>query len=783
MLAVFAASILFAKYQGAETPLVIGGRLAYTKTHIISIASDQFPKYSGGQALVGAEKSSKDFAESLARSQGTKPPILIHGARATRQNIFKTLENLPSSEGLTVTDRLIVQITLHGEIKKSRFGTEKGYLVAFDSDAEERDGEVNAIAVQDLIAVLTKLPYKSCLLILDTCGTGGILDGKTAIDRIDPEEAFQPAFRIITSSTSKSGLAITNGLGSVLMGGLARSLAQVEKKGPYWTDATLFQELLRDQRVSEAGLRPGHLQAEGTGSVPFAPSDRRVKKPGDAPRLNTTGLAKAVKEGDFTAFEAIAGEVYSGGGSAENLNALARIALEDFGDLEMFRRLRGGGSSSSQLGIDDQYHAAVAVLMDAKLFGSAPEIEGRLKVRFPDLSRQDVQVLTLRSLFLQHDAVGTYQFLRKNLLDTPYVKLEVLRAIAFFDDESTREQVPQLSRKVAEFNDSMRLRVGRILYSVGRYSLASEILRPLQNSTSQWCRSEAVALLLPSLYYSCQFEQILKFAVDPVPQDQAESYFYKAEASKQLGKYEDVDVWMAKFLEIDNCALASLFKTLGSGEKPLTTIRKVRELIDQGQLRKFSMRLPSACLGPLISASNAQIQRKPDQSPELRTIAAQLQVADALNGLVQLYVFGSAVDDLWFNFLLQKKVHFNFFNLTRSFPLNVDPRLDGTVLSVLKSTPALYLCRTDEVVLVALTPVYEKAEYKSKIKDLADRFGMASLDYEEPLLRRKDPLSRLAVALLRLKDEDPKVLLKLLDELETSYPNWVIPKRLKEIVK
>lgn len=193
---------------------------SYRKSRALLVGIDKYADNSF-RTLDYAENDANSMATLLMSSPMPFEVDTVLGQEATRQSILSKLYALRDADP---DDRIIVFYAGHGFVVTDRFGKEKGYLAAQDSDAKQ---EFTSIALREILELRKHTNAKHIGFVFDSCFSGqalGLTRASTNVAKV--KYLSRRAYQVITGGAGDQTVldnpSMTTRLIHAIESGLAR---------------------------------------------------------------------------------------------------------------------------------------------------------------------------------------------------------------------------------------------------------------------------------------------------------------------------------------------------------------------------------------------------------------------------------------------------------------------------------------------------------------------------------------------------------------------------------
>jgi peptidoglycan/xylan/chitin deacetylase (PgdA/CDA1 family)/uncharacterized caspase-like protein len=142
----------------------------YHDSWAVLIGIDEYPKW---PKLRYAVNDANGMKEILLRKFGFKPDhvITLLNGQATRERILSVLgDTLSNPKNVQRDDRVFVFFAGHGVTRKLPSGRDLGYIVPFDADSQNFQGQ--SISMTNFQDISEAIPAKHVLFVMDSCYSG-----------------------------------------------------------------------------------------------------------------------------------------------------------------------------------------------------------------------------------------------------------------------------------------------------------------------------------------------------------------------------------------------------------------------------------------------------------------------------------------------------------------------------------------------------------------------------------------------------------------------------------
>jgi peptidoglycan/xylan/chitin deacetylase (PgdA/CDA1 family)/uncharacterized caspase-like protein len=180
----------------------------YARSWAVVVGVD---KYTRWPRLSYAVHDAEGVQEALIERYGFEPDhvISLFDKDATRQRILEVLgDELPTRVG--PEDRVFVFFAGHGATRRMPDGSERGYIVPVDADAQHLQSR--SVAMSQLSDIAEAMPAKHVLFVMDACYSGLALTRSGGVSVTDPrryvrEVTRRPARQILTAGGADEPVA------------------------------------------------------------------------------------------------------------------------------------------------------------------------------------------------------------------------------------------------------------------------------------------------------------------------------------------------------------------------------------------------------------------------------------------------------------------------------------------------------------------------------------------------------------------------------------------------
>jgi tetratricopeptide (TPR) repeat protein len=153
-----------------ETPKTDERPPLYHESWAVIIGIDDYPKW---PRLHYAVNDARSMSEMLTKNFSFKPDhvITLFNEQATREKILSALgDTMANPKNVQRDDRVFVFFAGHGATRKLPSGRDLGYIIPFDADSENFQGQ--SISMSNFQDISEGIPAKHVFFLMDSCYSG-----------------------------------------------------------------------------------------------------------------------------------------------------------------------------------------------------------------------------------------------------------------------------------------------------------------------------------------------------------------------------------------------------------------------------------------------------------------------------------------------------------------------------------------------------------------------------------------------------------------------------------